>query len=76
MADYLGADIGLFVVDKPVVPNGPVPEEARTDNEPIFYFSQHETREFQEVAELHQHLEAEQDEDGERQFDQISKTIH
>lgn len=65
----IGADIGHFEVVEPDVPNGPVPEKARTDTEPIFYLSQHESREFRHVTELHQHLEAEEEEDGEKKFD-------
>lgn len=64
------------MVDEPVVPDGPVPEEARTENEPIFYLSQHFSREFREVTELHRHLQAEKEEDSEKWFDQILRKIH
>lgn len=58
-------DIGQFVVDEPVIPNGPVPEEARTDNKPIFYFCQHVSREFREVTKFHRHLVSEVQPNGE-----------
>ena len=60
----LAADIGRFEMEEVEVFNGPVPEEAPLGDDPIFLYSQLQSREFRNHDEIQRRLQANEETSG------------
>ncbi|KHJ30960.1 hypothetical protein EV44_g3290 [Erysiphe necator] len=60
----LAADIGRFELEEVEVFNGPVPEEAPLGDDPIFLYSQLQSREFRNHDEIQRRLQADEEING------------
>ncbi|KHJ34875.1 hypothetical protein EV44_g3309 [Erysiphe necator] len=58
--DQIAAKIGLFDIEEEEVFNGPFPEEAPIWDDPIFLFSQLQSREFRNHDEIQRRLQADE----------------